>query len=87
MNEDTEFGYKVRQILNQGVEKLDRDVEGRLHDARQTALRSQRVSVVGLRMAGIRHAVEIAFLTNTRSLIVAMALMCWRHGHLLLECF
>lgn len=74
MNEDTEFGYKTRQILNQGVDKLDQDVAGRLHDARQIALRSQRVSVGGLRFAGIGQAVEFAFLANARSLIAAMAL-------------
>lgn len=74
MNEVTEFGYKARQILNQGIDKLDRDVAGRLHDARQTALRSQRVSAAGLHLAGIGHAVEFAFLANARSLITVMAL-------------
>lgn len=74
MNEDTEFGYKARQILNQGVDKLDRDVAGRLHEARRVALRSQRVPVGGLRMAVIGQAVEFAFLANARSLIAVMAL-------------
>ena len=41
MNEDAEFGYKARQILNQGVDSLDGKVAGRLHDARQAALNSQ----------------------------------------------
>lgn len=74
MNEDTEFGYKARQILNQGVDTLDRDVAGRLHDARQTALNYQRVPVGGLRMAGIGDAVGFAFLANARSLVAIMAL-------------
>ena len=80
MNEDTEFGYKARQVLNQGVDNLDRDVAGRLHDARQSALRSQRVSVGGLRMAGLGHTVEFAFLANARSLIAAMALIVGATG-------
>ncbi len=29
MNEDAEFGYKVRQILNQGVDNLDQRITGR----------------------------------------------------------
>lgn len=74
MNEDTEFGYKTRQILNQGVDTLDIEVAGRLHDARQSALNCQRVPVAGLRMAGIGHAVEFAFLSNARSLLAVMAL-------------
>ncbi len=74
MNEDTEFGYKTRQILNQGVDTLDRKVAGRLHDARQIALRSQQAPVGGLRMAGIGHTVEFAFLANARNLLAAMAL-------------
>jgi hypothetical protein len=74
MNENTEFGYKARQILNQGVDSLDRKVAGGLHDARQNALRCQRVPVRGLRMAGIGQTVEIAFLANARNLIAVMAL-------------
>lgn len=74
MNENTEFGYKTRQILNQGVDSLDQEVAGRLHDARQNALRCQRVSVRGLRMAGIGHTVEVAFLANARNLLAVMAL-------------
>jgi hypothetical protein len=62
MNEDTEFGYKARQILNQGLDTLDREVAGRLHQARQAALNGQRVPVRGLRLAGIGNTVEVAFL-------------------------
>lgn len=80
MNEDTEFGYKARQILNQGVDSLDRKVVGRLHEARQVALNSQRMPVAGLRLAGIGHAVEFAFLPNARNLLAAMALILGATG-------
>jgi len=74
MNEDTEFGYKARQILNQGLDTLDREVAGRLHQARQAALNGQRVPVRGLRLAGIGNTVEVAFFANARNLIAVMAL-------------
>ena len=74
MNDDTEFGYKARQILNQGLDSLGQDVAGRLHKARQTALNSQRVPVGGLRLAGIGHNVEFAFFSNARHLVAVIAL-------------
>ena len=74
MNEDTEFGYKARQILNQGLNTLDEKMAVRLHQARQTALNRQRVAVRGLRMAGIGHNVELAFFSNARNLLAVMAL-------------
>ena len=74
MNGETEFGYKTRQILNQGLDVLDREVAARLHKARQVALNSQRVPVRGLRLAGIGHDLELAFFSNARSLLAVMAL-------------
>ena len=74
MNENTEFGYKARQILNQGLDTLDREVAGRLHQARQAALNGQRVPVRGLRLAGIGNTVEVAFFANARNLIAVIAL-------------
>jgi hypothetical protein len=74
MNEDIEFGYKARQILNQGLDTLDREVAVRLHQARQTALSRQRVPIRGLRIAGIGNMVEFAFFSSARNLIAVMAL-------------
>jgi hypothetical protein len=74
MKDDTEFGYKTRQILNQGLDTLDGKVATRLHQARQLALNSQRMPVMGLRMAGIGHTLELAFLANARNLLAVMAL-------------
>lgn len=80
MNEDTEFGYKARQILNQGVDNLDRGVAGRLHDARQIALDCQKISVEGFRLAGIGRDLEFSVLTNARSLVAVMALIVGATG-------
>lgn len=74
MNEDTEFGYKTRQILNQGVDTLDAKVAVRLHQARQTALNSQRVAVGQLRLAGIGQSVEHIVFANARNLVAVIAL-------------
>jgi hypothetical protein len=74
MNEDTEFGYKARQILNQGLEALDRGAAVRLHQSRQTALSRQRVAVKGLRLAGIGHNLELAVFPHARTLLAIMAL-------------
>ncbi|MCK9381718.1 MAG: DUF3619 family protein [Sulfuritalea sp.] len=74
MNDDTEFGYRARQILNQGLDALDREVANRLHEAREVALKSQRVPVSGFRLAGIGHTVEVAFFSNARNLLAVMAL-------------
>ena len=74
MNGETEFGYKARQLLNQGLDVLDREVAGRLHQARQAAVDSQRVPVRGLRLAGIGQNVELAFFSNARNLLAVMAL-------------
>jgi CHASE3 domain sensor protein len=74
MNEETEFGYKARQILNQAIEDLDSDVANRIHEARQVALKSQRAPVVGLRLAGIGSVMERPFFAQARNLVAVMAL-------------
>ena len=80
MNEDTEFGYKARQILNQGVDALGRGVAGRLHDAREIALNCQTVPETGLRLAGIGRNLEFSVLSNARSLVAALALIVGAMG-------
>lgn len=80
MNEDIEFGYKARQILNQGVDDLDRAVAGRLHDARQVAVNRQKMPVAGLRLAMIGRDLEFSMLANARSLVAVMALIVGAAG-------
>lgn len=77
MNEYTEVGYKVRQILNQGLDTVDESVSSRLSLIRQNASESQRIAVGWLRMAGIGHVAELALLSilsNVRTLLAIMAL-------------
>jgi len=74
MNEDTEFGYKARQILNRGLDNLDVKVADRICAARQTALNRQRVALGGRRLAGIGGGMEFAFFTQARNLVAVVAL-------------
>jgi len=74
MNDSTEFGYKVRQVLNEGAETLDRKLADRLHEVRQTALNSQRAPVGGLRIAGMGQTIEFSFFAQARNLVAIMAL-------------
>lgn len=74
MNEDSEFGYKTRQILNQGLDRLDGKVVDRLHQSRQAALNRHRIPIRGLHLAGIGHTVEQALFSNARTLIAVVAL-------------
>lgn len=74
MNEDTEFSYKIRQTLNQGLDGLNKKVAGRLHQARQSALNSQQVPTTGLRLAGFGDTVEHAFFSNAGALLAILAL-------------
>lgn len=80
MNQDAEFGYKARQVLNKGVDSLDRKVAARLQEARQKALNMQRVPVRGLRMAGIGHSLELVVFPYARSLLAVMALVIGATG-------
>lgn len=80
MKQDTEFGYKARQILNHGVDSLDGKVLDRLSEARQAALNSQRVAVRGLRLAGIGYSVESRIFPYARSVLAVIALVIGATG-------
>ena len=80
MNQDTEFGYKARQILNRGVDTLDGKLAVRLQEARQKALNVQRVPVRGLRLAAIGQQFELAVFPFARGVLAAMALMIGATG-------
>ncbi len=74
MNQDSEFGYKTRQILNQGLDNLDAKVVDRIYSARQTALNRQPVALGGLRFAGMGGGMEFAFFSQARNLVAVVAL-------------
>lgn len=74
MNQDTEFGYKTRQVLNEGLDHIDAKISRRLHESRQSALAMQRQPVGILRLAGIGHGMEFGFGRHARTLLAIFAL-------------
>lgn len=80
MNQETEFGYKLRQVLNHGTENFDRDIAKRLHAARQEALAHQHVAVRGLQLAGISHIFADVVLGHSRAILAALALFAGASG-------
>ena len=81
MNEDTEFSYKIRQTLNQGLDGLNKKVAGRLQRARQTALNCQRAPTGAFRLAGFGEGVEHAFFPNVGMLVAVVALAIGATGN------
>jgi anionic cell wall polymer biosynthesis LytR-Cps2A-Psr (LCP) family protein len=75
MNDETDFGYKVRQILNDGVDHLDGDTAGRLARVRHAALDHQTVRVGRLRLAGFGNSIEHSLLPWLRSGVAVLALL------------
>lgn len=80
MNNDTEFGYKTRQVLNQGTENLDGRIAARLHQIRQAALARQRQPVMLLRLAGTGHWFEFDLGRQARSIVAILALAAGAAG-------
>ena len=80
MNNDTEFGYKVRQVLDRGTETLDAATTKRLHAARQQALVRQRTAVRGLQLAGVGPLFSEIFLGHARMIFAIMALCAGAAG-------
>ena len=74
MNEETRFAYQVRLLLNQGADRLDRKAAIRLHEARQKALRHQKMAT-GLRLAGIGHGSLELFPSYLRTVLAAVAIL------------
>ena len=74
MNHGTEFGYKTRQLLNEGLDHIDDKIAVRLHEVRQSALEKQRQPAGVLYLAGFGRSVDLNFAANARTLIAAVAL-------------
>lgn len=79
-----QFGFRVRQVLNQGVDDLAPQVANRLFESRQKALARQRVSVAGLSLAGVGHVVTESATSHVRVALATFALLvgvtvsyCW----------
>lgn len=80
MKDDNEFGYKVRQVLNHGLDALDVRVADRLHESRQRALARQRVVAGHLSFAGFGRTFEISLFHNARTLVAVVALVMGASG-------
>jgi len=80
MSDHTEFGYKTRQILNEGVEALDNRVTTRLYEARQAALNGRPSAIARLRLAGIGSSLELAIYSHARNLLAILALVIGATG-------
>jgi len=80
MNPENEFGYKVRQVLNLGTEKLGLDLAKRLQAARQQALERQRMPIRGLHLAGTGHFIAESMLSHGRIIFATLALCVGASG-------
>lgn len=80
MNEDFEFGYKIRHTLNHGVDALAPKVTERLQVARREALAHQRIAVTKLSLVGIGHLFDDIFLPRARAMVAALALLLGAAG-------
>ncbi len=74
MKQDKEFGYKTRQILNEGLDHLDGKIARRLHESRQSALTKQRQAIGVLRLAGLGQGLDFDFAAHARTLLAIVAL-------------
>lgn len=83
MNTETEFGYKIRQVLNHGTEIIGLNTAKRLQGARQTALEHQRLAVHGMQLAGAGHFfsdASHALLGHGRMILAILALSIGASG-------
>lgn len=74
MNE-LKFSYRIRQVLNQGVEGLDRGTAGRLEKAREAALAHQKLAVARFSVAGFGEVAGRALPAYGRAVVAAFALL------------
>lgn len=74
-NEELKIAQKVRQVLNQGTQALDKDIAARLYEARQSALARQKVRVGGLALAGLGHFASQRLPAFGRTAVAACALL------------
>ena len=76
MNSDHEFGLKVRNLLDQGISDLDASVVRRLGDARQFAMKQQKLTTAKvLSLAGVGMMVSENLLPRARMAMTVAAFM------------
>ena len=74
LHDEQQFGYKVRQVLNQGTNLIDSSTRASLQAARQHALAHQKLAVAGLSIAGMGNFASEVLLPQARTLIALVAL-------------
>ena len=72
---DQKFAYRVRQVLNVGVDSLERDTATRLYEARQRAVAHQRIAVARFTFAGFGEFASEALPVYARTAVAAFALL------------
>ena len=76
MNNDHEFGLKIRRLLDQGTPGLDASVLRRLGDARLLAMKQQKLTTAkGLSLAGMGMMVSENLLPRARMVMTVAAFM------------
>ena len=68
------FGYKVKHVLEHGLENIDGITRNKLMAARQKALARQKTAVAGLSLAGVGNFTHYVLLPRTRTLLAMVAL-------------
>lgn len=74
INENTELSYKLRQLLNQGIQTLDVDIVTRLRQARRTALDRHKIGTMETQLVGIGSFIGHDFFHHTRKLLMVITL-------------
>jgi hypothetical protein len=85
MNEELQFGHKIRHTLNLGNEAFDAKVAARLHAARTAALDHQRQPSALLSLAGVGHLTVDFFRTSFAPTVLAFALVIGAAGALYVD--
>ena len=75
MNHELEFAYQVRQVLDEGVDRLDESVAARLRQSRQAALSRLAAPTAELSLAGVGGLFSVNFHQQARGILAAMALL------------
>jgi hypothetical protein len=75
MNNEQQFIYKIRQVLNLGTAQIAPATAARLHAARQEALEHHRVSAGGLAMAGIGSFMTDTLPSHLRMAAISIAVL------------
>lgn len=75
LHDEQLFAYKVRHVLEHGVDNLDEITRNKLMAARQNAMSHQKIAAVaGLSLAGVGHFASNVLMPQARTLIAMLAL-------------